>query len=256
MAFTPLLIDNSIGVQSKKIVDWKRELHNGSILEESSLHTVINDGSEIGSFNVSFITCSHAEGKSWESLFIPLTATGATGISITFWRRKANTKGQILVKTASETEWYQVVKSKAVDKGYDVNGFIGAMRPLSTKFSFIEDLHRSAPSLPALALTGKQVQKINDQSGTNGIGRVLCNLSNIAPISAFLGKLLGYNHDYKGNIKSVITGLPIGQQEIAQGFLERLADMKAGIISPEVAKPKEPEVAPEETYGSAWGAFS
>lgn len=133
-------------------VDWHWIDHTGQRCMATEKALYVDPLSYTGYFETSFIACTHPEGKSWESLFIPTDKNGTHGISITWWNRKKGLRGQINVKACSQTEFYDTVASKAVYKGYEVVSFVGRENGLNRRHAFVSDLHARGESVsPALA---------------------------------------------------------------------------------------------------------
>lgn len=242
---------------SEKRVKWILRDQRDVAVTEECIHSVINE--EHGEFQSSLITCKHPEGKVWESLFIATSRNGMSGLAITWWG-KAGSRGQVSIKKVGEADWYTVVKSKVVGKGYEINAFIGRDRALMNSHQFVTDIHESSPSLPAMGFPAWVAQDIIDTKTMRGLGDVMGRaFSGIVPVSNFITKLLhnGHNVPEKINeaasaesvtaIKDTLSGVAAAITSSSQAFADVLAKAKA---------PKLPDIDREEVYAEAWGGFA
>lgn len=74
----------------------------------------------------------HETGKSWESAFIPIDVVNRTGMSITWWNRRAGLPGEVNIKFVAHYEWEKVVVKKIKDGNYRVvNAVMSKMAQVS-----------------------------------------------------------------------------------------------------------------------------
>lgn len=255
---TPYSIDKIQTINRReKRVKWVLRDRSDMATEEECVHSVIEE--ENGEFQSSLIACKHPEGKVWESLFIATSRNGMSGLAITWWG-KAGSRGQISVKKVSEADWYTVVKSKVVGKGYDIDAFIGRDRALMNSHQFVTDIHENSPSLPAMGLPNWVAQDIIDTKTMRGLGDMMGRaFTGIVPVSNFITKLLNNGHNLPSKIcdaatsepvvpiKDTLLGVAAAIAASSQAFEEVLAKAKA---------PKLPEIDREEVYAEAWGGFA
>lgn len=236
-------------------VAWRLPGVRTGVTEQVAAHSTASSATAL--WGTSMIECRHSEGKLWRSMFIPTVASGNTGMSITWWGKDDQVKGQAQVKIVSESDWYGVVKSKAVAKGYIVESYIGRQIPLQVGHSFVKDLVNSKflPQLPLLALTSDQSTIMfasgqGDKIGTT-IGKALAN---ILPTNNFFANLNG-----KGHILAVLMAeafAAVGttaEKDMIAGMMRELTGDLAPVES--FKKAPEPQIDREEVYGSGWGAF-
>lgn len=255
---TPYTIDKISSTNREETrVKWLlRDRHDTAQIEEC-IHSIINE--EHGEFQSSLITCKHPEGKVWESLFIATSRNGISGLAITWWG-KAGSRGTISVKKVGEADWYTVVKSKVVGKGYDINAFIGRDRALMNSHQFVTDIHENSPSLPAMGFPAWVAQDIIDTKTTFGLGDVMGRaFSGIVPVSNFITKLLHNGHNIPEKIRQAAAAETVNQVR------DTLNGVAGAISSPGLAfadvlnkakAPKLPEIDREEAYAGAWGGFA
>lgn len=235
-------------------VAWKLSGHRSGPVEQVAAHSTTVSSSAF--WVTSLIECRHPEGKLWRSMFIPLTAIGATGISITWWGKDDTVKGQTLCKIVSEQEWYTVVKSKVVGKGYNVENYIGRSVPLSPGHGFISDLvaDKSLPQLPGLAFT---IEQANDLAMYGGFERLGMNmgkaLANILPTSNFFANINGKGHSLNDLLSQCHAEVVnMSKKDVVAGLM---IELTGAVKLTEATVPSEPQVDREEVYGSGWGAF-
>lgn len=262
MSITPLRPDPA-KPHASKTVPWRYESVGGALQTEDALHQIVLDAhlsSDKAVYECSFISCSHHEGKSWDSMFIPLTTTGHLGMSITWWRRAAGAAGTLLIKSVTEAEWYSVVKTKAVDKGYDVNSFIGREQSLSSRHSFVRDLHSQesrCPSLPCAALLESQTQAM----AQHAVGANLGTFCNLVPVHAVLQKISALGHPIAARLQTLLKQTNVQLYSgLINGFISKLDSLltSAGSSSTSSHTESGTIVQPPtraETYGARWGAF-
>ena len=250
---------------ASKTVPWRFESVAGTLQTEDALHQILLDAHlppDKTVYECSFISCSHHEGKSWDSMFIPLTSTGHLGMSITWWRRSAGAAGTLLIKSVTEAEWYSVVKTKAVDKGYEVNSFIGREQPLSSRHSFVRALHASdshCPTLPCAALLESQTLAMTQSD----VGAALGAFCNLVPVHAVLNKISALGHPITARLESLLKQTNVQLYSgLINGFISKLVSFltNASANPSPTSSRRETEafVQPPtraETYGARWGAF-
>lgn len=235
-------------------VAWKLSGHRSGPVEQVAAHSTGSSGSTL--WVTSLIECRHPEGKLWRSMFIPLTATGGLGMSITWWGKDDTVKGQTQCKIVSEQEWYTVVKSKAVGKGYNVENYIGRSVPLAVGHGFVSDLvaDKNLPQLPGLAFTTEQANDLIMSGGSERLGMKMGKaLANILPTSNFFANLNGKGHSLNALLsQGYAEAGSLGEKDVVAGLMIELT----GVVKPtEATVPSEPQVDREEVYGSGWGAF-
>lgn len=195
-----------------------------------------------------FVACEHPEGKVWESLFIPNNA-GGHGLSITWWARKGAANGSLGVKEVTELEWYNIVQSKAVLKGYNVLHLTGLTTPLTTRHRFINELVEKGKVAPSLALMAAGYTSHSDVKK-----RIVAAYLSYKPILNFLLKLnaKGHSDSLMFQAHRSITGMP------SDVIKQVLASLTSGEILFNDSMETKPAVLVEtltERYGSTWGAF-
>lgn len=240
---------------SGRHVAWQLSSARSGATEQVAAHTTANASS--ATWATSFIECRHPEGKLWRSMFIPITASGASGFSLTWWGKDDQVKGQAQCKMVSETEWYAVVKSKAVAKGYDVVNYIGRQVPLQVGHSFVKDIVDDAniPQLPLLALTQDQSANLFAVGQGDKIGSTVGKaLANILPTHTFFANLNGKGHSLAALLSEAYGAtVTTSEKDMIQGLMRELTgDLTK--IEP-IKKAPEPKIDREEVYGSGWGAF-
>lgn len=239
---------------SKLNVAWQLSGVRSGPTEQVAAHTTASSATNL--WVTSLIDCRHPEGKLWRSMFIPLTASGATGMSITWWGKDDQVKGQTQVKMVSETEWYSVVKSKAVAKGYTVENYIGRDTPLQVGHNFVKDLvnNQTLPQLPQLAFTSNQASDLFASGMGDKIGSVIGKaLSNILPTNTFFANLNGKGHSLGALLSEALTNCSNTEADVVQGLMRELTGTLP-VVEVLVAPP-EPQIDRKEVYGSGWGAF-
>lgn len=260
--FTPYMPADLTSL-TRESVKWQLTSHRGEVREEPSIISSASY-SEPAEYELSMITCEHPEGKVWESMFIPLNASSAEGVSITWWAKNSSGKGQAQIKLVSETEWYSTVKSKAVSKGYKVTNFIGREVPISSGHAFVIDLHRDEliPSIFSLGFTRQQAQALRIKGGNELIGATIGTaISNLVPTDHFIRKMAANHHSFVGMIDQIIASTTIEQKDLLKGIanVEGLKNVLAyqapkGTRAEPVKSRDQLNAEREESYG-AWGAF-
>ncbi|UIS24615.1 hypothetical protein S21ZY_053 [Pseudomonas phage ZY21] len=236
-------------------VAWKLPGVRTGCTEQVAAHTIAESFTNL--WGTSMIECRHPEGKLWRSMFIPIVASGSSGMMLTWWGKDDQVKGQSQVKVVSENDWYGVVKSKAVSKGYAVESFIGRQIPLQVGHSFVKDLldDKELPQLPLLAFTQDQASNLFATGAGDKIGTTIGKaLANILPTNNFLANLNGKGHSV-GALLTEAIGLAVAtsEKDMIAGLMRELT---GDLPSVEATKmPPEPQIDREEVYGSGWGAF-
>lgn len=253
---TPYSPSDLVASSSSTIqVAWQLPGVRSGNTEQVAAH-VMADSSTIV-WPTSLIECRHPEGKLWRSMFIPTSPSGSVGFSLTWWGKDDLVKGQAQVKAVSETEWYSVVKSKAVSKGYEVQTYIGRQIPLNTGHQFVKDLASSEflPKLPVLAMSKAQSENYFDKGTGDKIGSVIGKaIANILPTSNFLNNLNGKGHPVGGLLAQAFGASSNGSAKDVVGGIMR--ELTGDLPIPEtLKKAPEPQIDREEVYGSGWGAF-
>lgn len=250
-----------------KRIDWNLLSLNDAVGTASSILNVA-EISNPTAYEASFISCTHNEGKSWESLFIPLDADGTNGVSVTWWNRNRGLNGQVNVKLCSVSDYYNTVASKAVYKGYDVVAYVGRDRGFTRRHAFVDELaRRERSSSPVIAMSRDDMDELS--SGVPGwrehVGERLAKAlyNHPATIQFFqrlkkkslLGQAMREMGDVIENSRHA---------EIMTSFRDTLADLTAmnrtedvaqGEVYPAQAEEK-PKAAPKKTdLYQAWGAF-
>lgn len=270
MAYIPFPGDHhatSPHINSKTAtVDWHWIDHTGQRCMATEKVLYVDPPSYTGYFETSFIACTHPEGKSWESLFIPTDKNGTHGISITWWNRKKGLRGQINVKACSQAEFYDTVASKAVYKGYEVVSFVGRENGLNRRHAFVSDLHARGESvMPALAWGNTASIPVSGVKAGQGMAETM--VVETRPIAQFFLKLLMNGHADEVLREGIEATKHQGilAADLASGFFQRindfldghrkdLADGKTDSLSTVSPKAKPAPVAKEELY-SGWGVF-
>lgn len=246
-------------------VDWHWIDHTGQRCVATEKVLYVEPHSYTGYFETSFIACTHPEGKSWESLFIPTDKNGTHGISITWWNRKKGLRGQVNVKACSQVEFYDTVASKAVYKGYEVVSFVGRENGLNRRHAFVSDLHARGESVsPALAWGNTGSIPASGIQAGKSIAEAMIDSRTI---SHFFTKLLMNGHadevlregievtKHQGMFATDLAG---GLFHNINSFLDEYRDDLAvsELDTYQAAKPKvkPAPVAKEELY-SGWGVF-
>jgi len=223
-------------------------------------HSISPVDSKVNVFPTSMIVCSHPEGKQWMSMFIPMNKSGSYGISLTWWGKDLIVKGQCQAKSVSESEWYSVVKSKAVGKGYEVEQYIGRTVPLNVGQSFVSDIAKDNKGgrLHFMALTYDQyIAVIADSCGIAGIGSIMAQaIDNIVPTSNFISFIGNKGVDINALIMGEVEKLSPGSTERLVG--EAFVSHKFGSSPLVNSQPRkqEPVIDREEVYGGSWGGFA
>ncbi|ATW57990.1 hypothetical protein CNR34_00057 [Pseudomonas phage nickie] len=236
-------------------VAWKLAGVRTGTSEQVARHSTANTQNNL--WSTSMIECRHPEGKLWRSMFIPITASGGSGMSITWWGKDDQVKGQAQCKIVSETEWYSVVKSKAVAKGYDVETYIGRSIPLQVGHNFVKELseNSSLPQLPQLAFTPDQASNLFAQGQGDKIGATIGKaLSNILPTNNFFTNINGKGHSLGALMSEGLSNaMTTSEKDVIAGLMRELT----GDLKPieGIKKAPEPQIDREEVYGSGWGAF-
>lgn len=236
-------------------VAWKLAGVRTGTSEQVAAHSIADTQNNL--WSTSMIECRHPEGKLWRSMFVPITASGGSGISITWWGKDDQVKGQAQCKIVSETEWYSVVKSKAVAKGYDVETYIGRSIPLQVGHNFVKDLSKDdrLPQLPQLAMTANQASILFASGQGDKIGSVMGKaLSNILPTNNFFTNINGKGHSLGALLSEGLAGTQVtSEKDVITGLMRELT----GDLKPVegIKKAPEPQIDREEVYGSGWGAF-
>ena len=249
-------VDKNASTIVHKQVGWNLRDHHDVLTKEEALHSVA-DGQN-GEFESSLICCKHPEGKVWESMFISTNRNGSSGLIAT-WYGKAGSRGQLVLKGASEADWYTLVKSKVIGKGYEVDSFVGRDRALMNSHQFVTDLHESAPSLPAMGFIPWQAQQVIDKGGNRAIGTLMAQaMKGITPVRNFLDKLRMNGHDLPQKIADMATPTTVpAMRDLMSGIADTLSTgtSDADKSFSRKAEPK-PEINREEVYAEAWGGFA
>lgn len=259
MALIPYLSEAS-KAPTDTVINWLFVNAKGDKLVNSHI-TAIDGGAAMTVYPVSFIACDHPDGKSWESLFLPLDATGLTGISVTWWNRKKGLPGQINLKPCSQAEFYDTVASKAVHKGYEVISFIGREIGLTRRHSFVEDLHKRTDSVgPCIGLTVSHLCS-GSELGTDMIESACA----LPPIANFFNKLTENMHvaNFIYALEEVKRGVRPAQKKIIEGIEDGLneigfgSDVFAinGVTDRVPTPPTSPTPPKKEEIYSGWGVF-
>lgn len=234
-------------------------------------HTQCTQESVPKAFESSFIAADHKSGKIWESLFIPTSNTGGSGISITAWG-KSTAKGQIQVKRVSETDWYTTVKSKVTKGEYQVNSYIGRAAGMQKGHEFIADEIWKNEFIESktlsLAFAKHQAEFIQDNYSAEGLGSTMMDgLLNMEAVAFFFEKMVAKGHTpamalaserndviSAGIVDSIIAGL-IERLAVAENELRGTpGGVLKGAKKAVKASKEESNAAREAEYGN-WGAF-
>lgn len=258
--FVPYTQESLSLVEQSETVTWAFvEPTSSSIYEGDFTHTMVPGVRSL--YDSSFIALTHQSGKIWESVFIASSATGHSGHSITLWG-KAGAKGQIQVKTVSETEWYSVVKSKVGKGEYQVVSYIGRSAGMAKGHEFIRDIWND-PTIRKCLPVGFAVQQAGALTSAfteEGLGqRIAAGLLRMKPIAHFFGKMVMKGHlpatDFEQNVKLDDTqlGIMTTLMEAQQHFIDNPGDT---FNLKEIAEEdKEAIQANREAEYSGWGAF-
>ncbi len=269
MAYIPFPGDNfaSAHINNRTAtVDWHWIDHTGQRCIATEKVEYVDPTSYTGYFETSFIACTHPEGKSWESLFIPTDKNGTHGISITWWNRKKGLRGQVNVKACSQVEFYDTVASKAVYKGYEVVSFVGRHTGLNRRHSFVSDLHTRGESVsPALAWGNTGSIPASGVKAGQSMAETM--IVETRPIAQFFIKLLmnGHSDHVLREGIEVTKNQGVFASDLAGGLLHRIGaslddyreDLAVSQLDDYQAakqKAKPAPVAKEELY-SGWGVF-
>jgi len=219
-------------------------------------------------FQFSAITCTHADGKSWQSIYIPATPSSVNGVSITWWNRKPGAKGQINVKPDSELNWYGTVQSKVISKGYNVLAYSGREIGLSPNHAYCAELFKMGVGIPQSAVSLEAFDDIASMMTSDDLGKTLgSGLVGTNPVIELLFARIsasGLLFDALRDAAYQINASPVAknvQQIMLSAFDEiyRLIDGEKTTIDSEfvTARPKKaPEhPKPKEEIYSSWGAF-
>ncbi len=269
-----LYTDDHLGMVNLGMETVKWLFRSGSrdeVTEGVFSHEQCTQESVPKAFESSFIAADHASGKIWESLFIPTTSTGGSGISITAWG-KSTAKGQIQVKRVSETEWYTTVKSKIVKGEYQINSYIGRSAGMHKGHEFIAEEIWNNDAIESktlgLAFAKHQAEYIADNYSAEGLGHELMNgLLRMEAVSFFIDKMVS-----KGHMPSIAmtaertSASQVGFEDgLIVGLIERLGrgenEFKAlpgAVLSgmkKAVKQSKEESNAAREAEYSGWGTF-
>lgn len=268
-----LYTTDHLGVSNTRTESVKWLFRSGTrdeITEGVFDHTQCAQESVPKSFESSFIAADHTSGKIWESLFIPTSNTGGSGISITAWG-KSTAKGQIQVKRVSETEWYTTVKSKVTKGGYQINAYIGRAAGMQKGHEFIaEDIWNNEfieSKTLSLAFAKHQAEFIEDTYSVEALGVSMVNgLLNMEAVAFFFEKMVAKGHSPSNAVaieRSQISAEPV--DGIICGIIERLSKAEGELRgapnsvlkdikkTAQVSK-EESNAAREAEYGN-WGAF-
>lgn len=205
------------------------------------------------------ITCKHEAGKIWESMFIPVTASGSKGISITWWGKNHASRGKAQCKQVSETEWYTTAKSKAVAGGYEVTNFIGTEVPITRNLSFVREIHDhiGIPSIPQMGFSHLQMEEIRHKSGYEGVGYTTGTaLSRSVVTRAFIRNVMNHHGSIRAMITKSLFHLLSDEKDFIEGAINSIENNLTAADAPakrEKIKP-EPTVNRADVY-STWGAF-
>uniref|UniRef100_A0AAU6W052 Uncharacterized protein n=1 Tax=Pseudomonas phage Nican01 TaxID=3138540 RepID=A0AAU6W052_9CAUD len=236
-------------------VAWRLPGVRSGVTEQVAAHSISDVVSS--TWPTSMIECRHPEGKLWRSMFIPINVSGSQGLSITWWGKDDQVKGQSQVKIVSENEWYTVVKSKAVAKGYAVETYIGRQVPLQVGHSFVKDLvaDKVLPQLGQIAFTQDQSTNLARIGGGDRIGATIGKaLANILPTNNFFANLNGKGHSL---VALLTQGFAEANGTESKDMIAGLMRELTGDLKPvdTIKKAPEPQIDREEVYGSGWGAF-
>lgn len=263
--YTPIEIPSLATAQAPlpKRIEWDL-LSFGDAVGTLSSVISLTETSELTAYEASFISCTHSEGKSWESLFIPLDADGVNGISLTWWNRNRGLNGQINVKHCSVSDYYNTVASKAVYKGYDVVAYVGRDRGFTRRHAFVDELaSRERSSSPVIAMSRSDMVGLTSIRGwPKQLGECMAKALNSHPaITQFFRRLRK-----KGLLTQALRemkDLRSTPEEVVDAFCETLADLTSVEVADSPSAPVYPEpsdVKPKKAQEKAdlyqsWGAF-
>lgn len=247
-----------------KRIDWNLLSFNDAVGTATSIINV-TEIIDPTAYEASFISCTHNEGKSWESLFIPLDADGANGVSVTWWNRNRGLNGQLNVKLCSVSDHYNTVASKAVYKGYDVVAYVGRDRGFTRRHAFVDELaRRERSSSPVIAMSrDDMVELASYPAWREHVGERLAKaLYDHPAIMQFFQRLKKKN--LLGQALREMSNVNAMHVEMIESFRNTLADLTAmnraeDFASAEVYTAQAEErakAAPKKTdLYQAWGAF-
>lgn len=269
-----LYTDDHLGMVNLGMETVKWLFRSGSrdeVTEGVFSHEQCTQESVPKAFESSFIAADHASGKIWESLFIPTTSTGGSGISITAWG-KSTAKGQIQIKRVSETEWYTTVKSKIVKGEYQINAYIGRSAGMQRGHEFIAEDIWNNPAVDSktlgLAFSKHQADFIADSYSEEGLGHTMMDgLLKMEAVTFFFDKMVA-----KGHMPSMAMVAERGQtikagteDSVICGLIERLSKEETKLtdypgkvlngVKKAVLQSKEESNAAREAEYSGWGTF-
>lgn len=255
--YTPILDLDAI--ETKQVVWNGRDAAGNSYTCDSKIN-VSEVYDSFVNYPMSFIACEHPQGKSWESLFIPMAATGVFGVSVTWYNRNVGLKGSINVKITSELDFYNTVASKAVYKGYGVSQFVGRSEGLNRRHAFVENLHKSEASVAHTAgLSVASVRKMTPREVGSAYGAALLQ---IPPLALFVHKLreLGHISDAIGQMENLSASVTdAGKRLLFRAVLDTLeANMSMLGVKVKETEPQAKAPTPTPSHAPAyesWGAF-
>ncbi|SUE95832.1 Uncharacterised protein [Ectopseudomonas mendocina] len=267
--YTPIDLPTlaTANVALPKRIDWNLLSFNDAVGTASSILNVVELKDPSASYEASFISCTHNEGKSWESLFIPLDAEGNNGVSVTWWNRNRGLNGQVNVKLSSVSDYYNTVASKAVYKGYEVVAYVGRDRGFTRRQAFVDELaNREKSSSPVIAMSRSDMTEISSMPGwREHVGEQMAKALYNHPATIQFFQRLKQKSLLGQTIRDMGTVIENSKHaEMMTAFRETLADLTAMNRTDDFAKgevypareDEKPKAAPKKTeLYQAWGAF-
>lgn len=202
-----------------------------------------------------FIACEHPTLKWWESLFIPLDASGSKGISFTTWGRKGGVKGSAQAKIVTETEWFQTVTSKIGVGDYQVMAYAGRELGLHHNATTLYSQIPEGVRMPAFGLDSMTSADLIARISQMAVFKHLVDFTlNCYPTRDFLNKAALNGNSIHKHLDQMDIGHPntkVYVAEIAKMFAEGSGDTTPG----EPVEPSKPAIDRTALYSDAWGAF-
>ena len=271
MLFTPLF-------PSRDTPDYSREVSPAFLSANDKpakyAHKTLVSEINVTTLEISAIICTHPEGKSWQSIFLPFNGSSLNGLSITWWNRKPGLPGQINVKAETAQQWYATVGSKVIAKGYEVLSYCGRDKGWTRSQSWCSELHARDIAIHQLAMSTGELRDLWDSNDADEVGTKIASAMVANPvISGLLRRIYraGHLEDALNQAES-ITGAQTGAALALSAMHATVANLYNAVASTkgfddeaeevnvssrlarkESAQAKERK-APEQTY-STWGAF-
>jgi hypothetical protein len=273
MKFTPLF-------PSRDLPDYDREVAPGFLSVgdnvKNYLHKTVVSEINVVSLEISAIICTHSEGKSWQSIFLPTNSSSMNGVSITWWNRKPGLPGQVNVKAESSQQWYATVGSKVIAKGYEVLAYCGRETGWNRNQSWCSELHKKDVAIHQLGISTGELRDMVAKNGFEEVGEKIANSMMANPVVSGLIRRISRaglleqalkEADYLVGVErtenmTLSVMLPAVRSLLTATLSSKGFDDEASgevytasrVYAPKEAKPVKEVKMPEQVY-SAWGAF-